>query len=264
MFHWILADFDLVEQTYNRAAALTKRRFIDLLPVGSSIAPTAPDDPLPFEGQGAHRGVVGFALHPLTQVIGRRPAAPQHAFLGELMEALPLELGTEVTAVDVARLATLFCDRRHPAVALEVGRRVEALAVRAQRRQQPGRQHRPGPRQAGEDFAVGMAGERLSDLSVILLDCLDRVLQLATDESNPQGKTLIEGGLVAKGIKCPVGCSRQIATVALRWRWRNSSSHCRSASGALLTVSERRSPLAVSIRDRSALRSERSRPMTRS
>ena len=139
MFHWILADFDLVEQTYNRAAALTKRRFIDLLPVGSSIAPTAPDDPLPFEGQGAHRGVMGFALHPLAQVIGGGPAAPQHAFLGELMKALPFKLGTKIAPVDVARLATLLGYRSHPAVALEVGRRVEALAVRAQRRQQPAR-----------------------------------------------------------------------------------------------------------------------------
>src|SRR5438445_3762535 len=46
---------------------------IDDFVVGRARLPTLPDDPDPFEGQGAHGGVVRFAFGALHGVVGAGP-----------------------------------------------------------------------------------------------------------------------------------------------------------------------------------------------
>jgi hypothetical protein len=79
------------------------------------------------------------------------------------------------------------------------GGRLEALAIGAQAGQQPGSQHRAGARKAAENLPVGMLGERLSDLNVVLFDGLDDQLQFPANELHAQDKTLDEGGFISDG-----------------------------------------------------------------
>ena len=102
------------------------------------------------------------ALGALLEVVGGGPAAPEDTFLGVFVEALAVELGAEIAAVDVAFAAALFGDRGHAGVTLEVGGVLEALALGAQAAQEPRSQHRAGAGEAGKD-RDGRDAERRSE-----------------------------------------------------------------------------------------------------
>ena len=80
-------------------------RLVDLLVIGFVVLPATPDDPLPLERQRPHRRVMRAALGALLQIIGRRPAAPQNALLGILVETLLVELRAQVTPMNIATAA---------------------------------------------------------------------------------------------------------------------------------------------------------------
>jgi hypothetical protein len=55
--------------------------------------PALPDDPDPFEGQGADGGVVVFAFGALTEVVSSGPERVLDRLGGKLMKSLAKELG---------------------------------------------------------------------------------------------------------------------------------------------------------------------------
>lgn len=57
--------------------------------------PTLPDDPDPFESQGADRGVMVFAFGALHSIVSAGPEGFGDRLGGELMKGLPQELGGE-------------------------------------------------------------------------------------------------------------------------------------------------------------------------
>ena len=75
------------------------------------VLPAAPDDALPFEGQSPDGGVLVGTLGARLEVVGGRPATPEDTFLGVFVEALAMELGAEIAAMNVAFAAALFGDR---------------------------------------------------------------------------------------------------------------------------------------------------------
>ena len=187
---------DFVQQAYQGAVGFAQGGFVDCFPVRFAVLPAAPDDALPFEGQSTDSGVVAGALGALLEVVGGRPAAPEDTLLGVFVETLPVELGAEIAAVNVAFAAALFGDGGHAGVALEIGGRLEALALRAQAGQEPGAEHRAGAGEAGQNRVVGMLREGLSDLFLILVEGLLDQLELAADELDPQHEAADQGGFV--------------------------------------------------------------------
>src|SRR5215475_4107516 len=92
----------------------------------------------------------------LLQVEGSRPTTPEDAFLGIFMEALAMEIGTEVAPMNVAPAAALFGHGCDASVVLQVDGGFKALALRTHSCQQARSQHRAGTGEAGEDLVVLM------------------------------------------------------------------------------------------------------------
>ena len=76
---------------------------------------------------------MGRALGALLEVISRSPATPQNTFLGVLVKALFVELGTQIAAVNATGAAAAFGHRRDAGVRLQVGSVSVTLALRPQR-----------------------------------------------------------------------------------------------------------------------------------
>ena len=148
--------------------------------------PAAPDDALPLEGQRPHGRVVVTALGALLQIIGRRPPAPQNAFLGILVEALLVELRTQIPPVNVTRAPAALGHRRDPRVLLQIRRRLEAFALGTHTGQQPRPQHRPGSGQTGKEFVVRMRRIGRGHLLLVTPEGLLHQLQLPADQLHPQ------------------------------------------------------------------------------
>src|SRR5260370_35514150 len=69
---------------------------IDDFVIGRAGLPALPDDADPFEGQGAHGGVVAFAFSALHGVVSSGPERMLDRLLGVFDKRLAKELGTEV------------------------------------------------------------------------------------------------------------------------------------------------------------------------
>ena len=199
MFEGAFAQVDFVEELDDGAISATQRGLVDLLVVGGAVLPAAPDDALPFEGQGAHGRVMGRTLCPLLQVVSCGPATPEDALLGVFVEALLVEFGAEIAAMNVTRASAALGDRRHAGVALHVARLRITLPLRTHGAQQARSEGGSGSRQAGEDGVILMLGVGLGDLFVEVGEGLLQELELAGDELDAQDEAVDDGALVGHG-----------------------------------------------------------------
>src|SRR5215471_15678760 len=90
-------------------------------------------------------------LGALLQVERGRPTAPEDALFSILVEALAMELGTKVAAMNAAFAAALFGDGGDASVVLQIGSTLKAFALRTHSCQEPRSQNGAGSRQAGEE-----------------------------------------------------------------------------------------------------------------
>ena len=79
------------------------------------------------------------------EVVGGGPAAPEDTDLGVFVEALAMELGAKIAAVNMAFAAALFGDRGDAGVTLEMGGSLEALALGARLPRSRGPSTGPAP-----------------------------------------------------------------------------------------------------------------------
>ena len=91
--------------------------------------PALPDDPDPFEGQGADGGVMFFAFGALAVVVSAGPERVLDRLGGELMKGLAKELGTKVAPADTELFAAAFDDRSNAGEGDEFIGRLPATAV---------------------------------------------------------------------------------------------------------------------------------------
>lgn len=140
-------------------------------------------------------------LLPLLEVVGGGPAAVEDALLGVFVEALALEDGTAVAAVNEALFAALLGDRSHAGEALELVSVLETVLVGAQGRQEAESQDRARAGEAVEEGGIGMGCEGLMDLDLGVVggDGLADQVQLATDQLDAEGEGVDDGGLVGQG-----------------------------------------------------------------
>src|SRR6478735_6012061 len=103
------------------------------------------------------------------------------------MPALPHKFGTAPPEMDpVLGFTALLGNRCDPAVAVDRQGVGEAAAVASQRGQQTGRQRRAGSRQALKKRGVGMSGEELCDLLLVLIQERTQGLELCSQRLNGQ------------------------------------------------------------------------------
>ena len=105
---------------------------IDGVIVRRPVLPAAEQNPHPFEGQRAQRGMVGIASPPLLVVVPACPAREANGLVRVLVKRLLEELGTGQAVMDPAALPAPLGDRGDAGVGLELGRRVPAGAVGAE------------------------------------------------------------------------------------------------------------------------------------
>src|SRR6516162_2482030 len=105
------------------------------------------------------------------------------------MKALPMKLRAQIPSMNITTAPALLGDRGDAGVALPWCSVVpKPFALRSQRGEQPGAQHRPGPRQTGKEGVVGMGGIGLRDLLIKGGNGLLGQLQLAADQLDAQAK----------------------------------------------------------------------------
>ena len=75
------------------------------------------------------------ALISLLQIISRRPATPQNAFLGIFVKTLPVKFRAQVTPVNIATATAALGYRGDARIVLERGGGFKAFALRPQRSQ---------------------------------------------------------------------------------------------------------------------------------
>ena len=94
--------------------------------------------------------------------------------------------------------AALLGDGGDAGEALEGGRGGVAVPLRTQGRQQPRSQDGAGAGEAGEEGVVGVPGEELGDLAVVLDDGAGDQFQLAANQLDAQGEGVQQGGFVGQ------------------------------------------------------------------
>jgi hypothetical protein len=72
--------------------------------------PALPDDPDPFEGEGADGGVMVFVFGALAVVVSAGPERVLNRLSSKLMKGLAKELGTKVTPTDAEEFAAALDD----------------------------------------------------------------------------------------------------------------------------------------------------------
>src|SRR5207249_7181462 len=93
-----------------RGSFLPQTLEIDDLVVRGASLPALPDDPDPFESQGADSGVMLFAFGALHRVVSTGPERVLDRLGGKLMKGLAKELGTEVAPTDAELFAAALDD----------------------------------------------------------------------------------------------------------------------------------------------------------
>src|SRR3972149_4159783 len=126
----------------------------------------------PFEGQGAHGGVMAFAFGALVLVVGTRPLGEADGVRRPLVKGLSLELGTGPAEVNPLALPAAFEYGSDAAVALDLDRTLIPFPPRPQGRQQTRTQGRSGPRQREVEGRVWVLAEQLVELALQVSDPL--------------------------------------------------------------------------------------------
>ena len=140
-----------------------QRLEIDGLIVRRALLPTPIEDTDPFERQGPHGGLMGFALVALLLVIDLRPEGMPDRFRRPLDKRLPEELGTLEAPVHPGLLAAAFGHRRDPGIFLEFGGGGIAFALFAEGDEQPGGEDGARSWEGLEQGEIGMALGALRD-----------------------------------------------------------------------------------------------------
>jgi hypothetical protein len=105
---------------------------IDDLVVRGASLPAPPDDPNPFEGQGADSGVMVFAFGALAEVVSAGPERVLDGLGGKLMKGLAKELGTEVAPTDAELFAAALDDGSDAREAQQFIGSLPATTIRAE------------------------------------------------------------------------------------------------------------------------------------
>src|SRR5439155_9385831 len=108
------------------------------------LLPTAEQDAQPFESQGSNCGMVGLVAGPLAIVVSPRPFRTARGQPSPFVKRLAQKRGSTPAPLDDFGLAAGFGYRSDAGVALQLQRRAEAVALRAEGGQQTRQHHRPG------------------------------------------------------------------------------------------------------------------------
>lgn len=150
----------------------------------------------PFVGKRTQGRLVGFADAALLAIEGGGPERVRDSERGPFDEGLSQELWALPTPVHPAGVAAAFGDRSDAAVALQIIRLGEALALLAEGGKQARSEDRPGSGEAVEDAEVGMRRRAFGDLVVESLDRMQRGAQLLDERLDEQSAGFDDGGIV--------------------------------------------------------------------
>src|SRR5262245_56960704 len=124
-------------------AAVVERLEIHRLIIRGAVLPTPIEDADPFERQGPHRRLMGFALVTLLLVIELGPEGMPDRFRRPLHKRLAQELWTLEAPVYPRLLPAAFGDRGNPRIFLQFGSGSIAGALFAKGNEKAGSEDRP-------------------------------------------------------------------------------------------------------------------------
>jgi len=165
-----------------RRSLLPQTLEIDNFIVGSASVPALPDDPDPFESQGADGGVVLFAFGALAVVVSAGPEGVLNGLGGKLMKGLAKELGTKVTPTDAKLFAAALDDRSDAGEGDQFIGSLPATAIRAEGGGQPGSMDWTGAGESREQMVIVVGLAESFDMAVVFRDGRDDGLHLGQQD----------------------------------------------------------------------------------
>ena len=166
--------------------------------VGLAVLPHPPDDALPFVGQFPNRFVM---VHLFAELLiqKRRPSRELDGRISKFMPALPQKFRTAPADVNpILGFAALFGHWGDAGIATDLQGTGEAAAIGSQGSQQPRSQHRASAGQAVENGCIRMGGEKLGNLSIILVDKGAQRCQLCCQGLDGQAVSVEQGGILCQ------------------------------------------------------------------